>query len=330
MALYNQSRRGFRVKTKGWYGRLSGALSLLQRACTLGDRMRSFEGGNPIALFVYFAAVTTITMFAYNPAMVLLSLAGAVSFWLMGDKRGGLRLNLACVVSVVGIGLVNPLFSHNGETVLFVLNRNPVTLESVLYGASFGLTVATVMYWMRLFTLVFTTDKLLYVFGSVSPKAALLLSMAFRFVPLFIKQTKDTVRAQRAVGLYATDSVPKKIASSLRVFSIVVTWALENGITTADSMSARGYGTGRRSVYSNYSFSIGELVFMLVTVILSVLTFTGMGLDRVQFSFYPTLSIPKSDALGAVTYFAFGALCIMPAIIKVREEIKWKFLLRRA
>ena len=32
------------------------------------------------------------------------------------------------------LAVVNPLFVHNGETILFFMNDNPITLEAFFYG----------------------------------------------------------------------------------------------------------------------------------------------------------------------------------------------------
>ena len=46
----------------------------------------------------------------------------------------------------------------------------------------------------------------------------------------------------------------QRVRSALRVFSIVVTWSLESGIITADSMRCRGYGLPGRTAFSIYRF----------------------------------------------------------------------------
>ena len=46
------------------------------------------------------------------------------------------------------------------------------------------------------------------------------------------------------------------VRSALRVFSIVVTWSLESGLITADSMRCRGYGLPGRTSFSLYRLSL--------------------------------------------------------------------------
>ena len=72
----------------------------------------------------------------------------------------------ACLVMMV----INPMFSHEGETILFYLdNGNPITLESILYGIGSGTMLACVVSWFSAFHEVMTSDKFMYLFGRVIP-----------------------------------------------------------------------------------------------------------------------------------------------------------------
>ncbi len=69
--------------------------------------------------------------------------------------------------------------------------------------------------------------------------------MAVRFIPLFRRQAERVSLSQKAMGLYAGDNYMDKARGAARVFSILLTWSLENAIDTAASMRARGYGIKR-------------------------------------------------------------------------------------
>jgi energy-coupling factor transporter transmembrane protein EcfT len=98
-----------------------------------------------------------------------------------------------------------------------------------------------------------TSDKFVYLFGRIIPSMSLLLSMTLRFVPRFIAQIKVVSNAQKCVGRDASNGgVVQRVRNAITILSIMVTWALENAIETADSMKSRGYGLrrGRRSRYT--------------------------------------------------------------------------------
>ena len=210
--------------------------------------MNMFSSKHPVVLMMYFAAVVLITMLTLSPVILAISAAGALAYF--AALRGGREFmgNLAFYIPLyILIAVTNPLFSHNGETILFFLNDSRVTLEAVYYGMDMALMLVGVIFWFKCFSEVMTSDKIIYLFGRVIPKLSLILTMSLRFVPLFKQQAVKISRAQKTMGLYSSKSVTDKVLGGIRVFSALITWALENAIDTADSMKARGYGLGGRT-----------------------------------------------------------------------------------
>lgn len=288
--------------------------------------MRRFSDRNPIVLLVYFLATAGIAMFTMHPVLLSLSFLGALLYaTLLGDGHS-FKGHLFPLCLILGMGLLNPLFYHNGQTVLFVLNHNPITLEALLYGLVAGFMGAGVLYWFRCFSKIMTSDRLLYLFGSLSPKTALILSMALRYVPLFKKQWQSIVQSQKGLGLYKEETVLDSLQGNVRVFSILVTWALENGITTADSMVARGYGTGRRSFFSLYRFTKEDGLYLACILLLSGCTLFAMGQGCLAMVYYPALSLSPMGLWGTMGVCCYGLLCLLPVVNDVLEDLQWKFL----
>ncbi len=286
--------------------------------------MRIFADSNPIAAALYFFAVTGIAMFSANPVISVISLFGAIVIFLMNNGRKSLSTHFFSAALFTVMALVNPIFSHNGATVLFVMNNNPVTLEALIYGVCAALTVIAVLYWFRSFSQIMTADKLLYLFGALSPKLALTLSMTLRYVPLFGTQIKKVHASQKALGLYKDDNIVDSFKGGMRIFSIMITWALENGIVTADSMTARGYGVGKRSRFSLFRFKAEDIFLICSTLVFSV--FSIYGAIGAEFEFYPFISVPEADFRNIIGYASYGLLNLIPVIIGVKEELKWKYL----
>ncbi|MBQ4552722.1 MAG: energy-coupling factor transporter transmembrane protein EcfT [Clostridia bacterium] len=287
--------------------------------------MRAIERLNPIALTIYFLLVSGRVMFSNDPVLLCCSLMGALALHfalhgLTGWKTHGYTIALFAVMA-----LMNPIFNHNGATVLFVMNDNPVTLEACLYGLSAAGMIVAVLYWFRAFSFVMTSDKLLYVFGGISPRLALLLSMTLRYVPLFGAQARKVSQAQKALGLYKEDNIVDSFKAGLRVFSVMVTWTLENGIITADSMTARGYGTGRRSRYSLFRWRTEDALFLILSLVLCTLSAI---FDRAVV-YYPLLQIAPLTVRATIGYVAYGMLACMPVFICGKEAVKWHVLMYR-
>lgn len=275
--------------------------------------MRSFGDHHPVAVTVYFLAAAGICMFCMDPVILGLSLMGAVLCALSLRCLGGPRAVLGMLALLACAALINPLVSHHGVTVLFVMNHNPVTLEALVYGVAAAGMIGAVMVWFRAFTSVMTSDKLLCVFGSLSPRLALMLSMALRYVPLFTRQLRAVSASQRALGLYREDNLIDRLRGGLRVFSVMVTWTLENGVITADSMTARGYGTVRRTRFAIFRWTAQDVSLLLTTLLLAALTLWGLGAR--EFAYYPQLSASVLNAQALTGFIAYGLLTLLPLIV---------------
>ena len=289
--------------------------------------MRSLEDYHPRAVGLYFLAVTCIAVFSMNPVIVAESLAGSLLLYLVRHGFRDGKTHLGTLGLFVVLTLVNPVVSHNGVTPLFVVNHNPVTLEALLFGAFTAAMITGTLYWFRSFSEIMTSDKLLCLFGALSPKLALLFSMALRYVPHFRRQSERVQASQRAMGLYKEDNLIDAARGGTRVFSILLTWALENGIVTADSMAARGYGLGRRSSYTIFLFRRRDLVFLLFSVLLTAATVAGSF--RLGYSYYPVFRVDIPDAWGSAGLAAYGLLALLPAIIEIKEAVRWRWYLSK-
>ena len=130
---------------------------------------------------------------------------------------------------------------------------NWITLEAIVYGIVLGAVMFIVIQWFSCYNTVMTSDKFIYLFGRIIPALSLVLSMALRFVPRFLRQLKVIRNGQKAMGRDVSEgTVLNRIKYGLQMVSILVTWALENAIETSDSMRSRGYGLHGRTAFSIY------------------------------------------------------------------------------
>ncbi len=292
--------------------------------------MQATDSYNPIAITVYFAAVIGICAFTLDPIFIATSLVFSVFLFNL-RSRVGCAMGSQSVYLLIFVlsAIINPIVSHNGKTVLFLINDTPITLEACIFGLVASGALTSVLYWFRIFTDIMTDDKLLYVFGKISPKLSLILSMGLRYVSMLSVQIKKIRASQTALGLYKDDNIIDRIRGELRVFSALVSWALENGIVTADSMAARGYGIGKRSHFSIFSFTRRDVALVSVSLIALAVVLSSVLTGGAEFAFYPTVSMEVTNALGIAGYIAYGILCALPIIIETEDSLKWKYLRSR-
>lgn len=291
--------------------------------------MRSFSEYHPTVIAMFFATVIVTAMFCGHPAMTGITLFGGILYYIVRNGRTHIKSHLFFFLLFLILAVANPLVSHNGVTVLFVINHNPVTLEALLYGINSAAMIIGVLYWFRSFTQIMTSEKLMHIFGRLSPKLSLVLSMALRFVPLFKRQSEKVHDAQKAMGLFKDDDIIDDVRGNMRIFSILVTWALENGIITADSMEARGYSIGRRTSFTRFRMRSSDIFFLAADILLFVVSITAIAGDHLEFAFYPAINGRIAGISGISGITAYGVMLLMPVIVEAEVRIKWRYLQSR-
>ena len=289
----------------------------------------SFSALHPVLTFCYFAAVLLLTMFVLHPVFLALSLLGALGYCAQLRGWRSLWRTLGRLVPfLVLMAALNALFNHAGVTMLFYLpNGNPVTREALCYGAAAAAMFAAVILWFQCCNAVMTADKYLYVFGGVLPSVSLLLSMALRFVPKFTAHMRAVAAAQASLGCGTREgSAWQRLRNGVRVLSVTVSWALESGITAADSMKSRGYGAGRRTYFGNYRFTRRDGLLGAVLALALAGVCVGIGRGALYVRYYPSMHIGSAGALGAVCAACFALLCFLPLLLDGKEALTWRRL----
>ena len=241
-------------------------------------------------------------------------------------KRAVLFTLRWCLPIILLTAFMNPAFSHEGVTILLYFpTGNPLTLESILYGLSAGVMIATVMLWFLNFNRVITSDKFIYLFGRIIPAMSLVLSMTLRFIPKFKAQMDSVVDAQRSIGRDISEgSLWHHTKIAITVLSIMVTWALENAIETADSMKSRGYGLKGRTAFSIYRFDDRDQMALLYLGFCGFYLLAGAIVSAFGFRYFPSIRCVEANSVALSFQLVYLMMCMMPVVLNQAEERKWK------
>ena len=290
--------------------------------------MNEFKAYHPTVSFAYFMAVIGFSMVFMHPVCLLLSFVCSFIYSIMLGGAKAVKFNLYMLPIFFVAALINPLFNHQGITVIAYLpSQNPLTLESILYGICASAMIVTVILWFSCFNRIITSDKLMYLFGKITPVFSLIFSMVLRFVPKFKAQMRAVLRAQKGVGEGVWDEgLIKKAKNIIKMFSIMITHSLENAVDTADSMKARGYGLPNRVAYSNYNFSKKDGIMLAIILFLASYIIVGAALGQMKFIYYPSVEGVKITVKSILTFTAYLLLCVLPIITEIKEAYKWKAL----
>jgi len=314
-----------------------------------------FSRYHPVVNLIFYLLVLGTTMFQMSVGLVFISLFSAVVYYFMLKKTEGLKYCTVVVGIIIVSAIINPLFSHKGGTLLFYLfTGNPVTLESIIYGLISAIIIGAMLLWFSTFNQVMGVERILGAIGKVLPNVSLLITMIMRFIPQYTRHQRKVSMVNKVnkrnygekINLLNREKTEKenviearkkqknkngidKIIDSIkegsRTFSITTTWALENSIYTADSMKARGFGTGRRTNYSNYKFQKRDYLLMGWLVILWLVVVFSLEREKVYTYYYPFIQVKNN----VVVYLIYGLLCLTPVLINVKEEIRWLILKSR-
>ena len=295
--------------------------------------MNEFKSYHPAVNFMYFTAVIIFSMVFMHPICLAISLASSFVYSIVLGGKKAAKFDFFCLVPMMIIAaLINPVFSHEGVTILCYLpGGNPLTLESIAYGAAAGAMLVTVICWFSCYSKVMTSDKFIYLFGSVIPALSLILSMVLRFVPRFVSQLKIISQAQKCIGRdMSQGNIIKRAKNGITIISIMITWALENPIETADSMRSRGYGLPGRSAFSIFKIELRDKAALVYILSLAAYLIIGAQKGGMDFMYFPYIQSAGGGAYTASIFAAYLLLCAMPVAIEFLEVRKWNAIKSRA
>ncbi len=276
---------------------------------------------HPFSGIIYFAAVIGFSMLFMNPVCILISLSCAIlNAALINGKRALVFTARFILPMITAVVIINPVFNHRGATVITYLPwNNPLTLESVIYGAAAAAMVASVMLWFSVFNTVMTSDKIICLFGRIIPSLSLVISMTLRFVPRFISQFKQ-LRASRVNRNKAS------LKTLVRELSVMISWALESAVESADSMKSRGYGLKGRTSYNIFKFRKTDGTALIFTLCISAALIVFIILGTAKYSYFPMFKFDFSTITSVIFYILYAGVMLLPAIISGWEGLKWKRL----
>ncbi|WP_440961418.1 energy-coupling factor transporter transmembrane component T [Paenibacillus nitricinens] len=287
----------------------------------------SFSTFHPFVNFLYFVVVLLFSMVFMHPIFQVIALISAVIYSFMLKGKKAVRFNLLYMVPfLLFMAIMNPVFNHQGVTILFYLNNgNPITKESILYGVAAACMFVTVIIWFSCYNVVMTSDKFIYIFGKILPALSLIFSMVLRFVPRYLAQIKVISNAQKCIGRDVTQgNLLARARNGITILSIMTTWALENAIETADSMKSRGYGLPGRTSFSIFRLDARDKVALLIMTGLIAMVAIGAAMGENTMRYYPSIKASAITPFSILVYIAYFALCMIPVLINMVEAMKWK------
>ena len=289
-------------------------------------RCETFSRYHPAVNLCYFVCVLAMSMSTMHPVCLLLCLVCGFAYLTHLRGLGGMARQVGYLLPLLlGMALLNPLFGTRGETVLFSLpGFGPITLESVCYGLASAAMMGGCIVWFNCLNVIFTSDKIIFLFGRIVPALSLMISMTMRFLPRFKSHLQNTLQVQRA--MHAPQNKRQQLSQVLTAFSATVSWAMEQSVFCADSMKSRGYGIPGRTNFSVFTFEKRDALVMCFTVLLTLGACLPHWTGHMAFAYLPHLQGLLLGPWQLMSYGCLALVCLLPMMLDWKEERKWQYL----
>ena len=253
---------------------------------------------NPRAVAAWSAASLFIVLSTTNPAYKGLVLVAAVTALATGAGIRRIRgvLVAVLVVSVLA-ALLNFVSAHVGSTVLFAVPDQvpalggPYTLEALAFGATGGITIAAAILSASPFSLILESHEVMDALPAALSRTGIAIAASLNLVPAVATSFVQVTEAQRLRGWR-----PRGPQSWMEVVIPVVLTTVEGSIQLAESMEARGFGSGPRTAPSATGLSRSDWVLVAASgvalIVFAAARLAGWAADWFP---YPTLSLPAVD-----------------------------------
>lgn len=282
-----------------------------------------FERCHPAVNLIYFAAVLVGMATFQHPVFLAISFLCAFVYSIKRNGRRALVFDLCLLPLAAAFAWYYSAYTHFGMTVLRQnMVGNNMTLESLVYGVVLGLMGAGICMWFSCVFSVFTADKVVYLFGKVSPRLSLFLAISLRMIPRIKQEAKRINMAQKGIGRGVNQGdLWQRFQNSLRIFSMLITWTIDSLTTASESMGSRGSGLRGRKAFSVYRFDNRDRVYVIGLFLCLTLTMMAVLLGQTDMVYDPRIIWTKVNPLFCIGY---GALCLMPLGLELWTEYRFR------
>jgi energy-coupling factor transport system permease protein len=258
---------------------------------------------NARAVAAWSACCLFIVLSTTNPVYKVMVLAAALSALADGAGLRRIRRLLFAVVFIAAFAmLLNFVSAHLGATVLFALPDQipalggPYTLEALVFGALGGITIAAAILTAAPFSLILDSHEVMDALPAPLSRTGIAIASSLNLVPAVATSFVEVTEAQRLRGWR-----PRGPRSWMEVVVPVVLTSVEGSIQLAESMEARGFGSGARTSMASRALQRADWLLVAASGLalagFAIAHAAGVAADWLP---YPTLTWPTINPLPVV------------------------------
>jgi len=233
-----------------------------------------------------------------NPIYIIISL---VLLLILGahlskkkDLKGWVNQNIRFLGTMILLStLINGLFTHAGQSVIFTLPANwlliggNITYESLVYGVVNGLIIGALYLLFNIFNLALSTKQITRLIPPAFHPLTMMITVSLTFFPSIQERAREIKEAQIIRG-----NPIRKVSDWLPIMIPLLITSLEKAILLSESMTARGFHSQVKG--RNPSLGLAGLILAIFSV------FSGWVLSLYN---YPQLVSIMLYVLGAALLF---------------------------
>jgi energy-coupling factor transport system permease protein len=269
---------------------------------------------NARAVAAWSTTCIFIVLSTTNPVYKAAVLAAALCALAAGVGLRRLRGLLTGVLFISAFPVaLNFVSAHLGTTVLFALPDQipalggPYTLEALAFGATGGLTVGAAILAAAPFSLLLASHEVMDALPSALSRTGAAIAASLNLVPAVAASFVQVTEAQRLRGWR-----PRGPKSWSEIVVPVVLTSVEGSIQLAESMEARGFGSGPRTAVKPARLQGSDWLLIAASGAALVIFLVSQTLGwAAPWYAYPTLTPPSIDLRPLVA----GVLLLAPVVV---------------
>ncbi|WP_129724434.1 energy-coupling factor transporter transmembrane component T [Xylanivirga thermophila] len=256
-----------------------------------------FQKIHPIALIIYILTLFSITIISNHPVILctvlIITVLSVISVGAVGDIKDSFAFILRMTLIFI---IINCLTNKNGRTIIWrgpnipVFGRLQISLEALIYALMMGIRLSGVLSVFILQNKSMNPDALLSYMALIFPRSALLVSMTTKTIPYLAQLSNRVGEVMSVMGLDIDGKGYKgTVKNRLPIIKVIFMSSIEDSLSIAESIQARGYGSGGRSRYFTYRWRMRDTV-VLASSIWAIISFIILARSGgIFYRYYPRL-----------------------------------------
>ena len=259
---------------------------------------------HPAAVLVYLFVLLVLSLLYENP-LYLLALLFLLALLIKGVDgmevwEGFLKIGVFLMIIVM---IINPLIIRAGTTIIWhgptmpYLGKLDISMEALYYGAASSIRLLIILSIFCLYNLMINPDKVLNLFSRVAGKSVLMIALSTRMFPTMVRNLKRIKEVLQFRGVdFDEGNLWERVKKYSCLYNVLLLSSLEDSMDIAESMQARAFGSGKRSVYSQNMLRPRDILCMGGSLLALFTAIQGLLYGCGQYTFYPEADFLIKDS----------------------------------